>query len=144
MLYDVYVQCRARWPSWNVVVIPDQDDVLGSYKAKEYPWVLLPEASVDLELRFALYERAETNIAWNGGLTSLLMLSDSNYAIFGIWNESNAVAGRSIFERKGPTFGAQLPWAISGRQILDWTHSPEVSSHYVLSVVSKAVDDSNA
>lgn len=141
MFYDTYSRCRALWPTWDIVVVPDQDDVLGAYQARKYPWELCPEASVDLELRFALYERAVVNIAWNGGLTALLMLSDASYAIFGIWNEANAVAGRAVFDRKGPSFGAQLPWAVPGQQMLDWTHSPDVTAEYMVDVVASLVPE---
>jgi hypothetical protein len=135
--YQVYRDLAAAFPALQFVAIPDQDDLLANYDASRYDWRLCPEASLDLELRMALYSRAALNITWTSGPTSLLNYSDANYILFGIWNETSNVSSRGFFERKGPRFGAQLPWAIPNKQIIDWTHAPEVTPRYM---VERATD----
>jgi hypothetical protein len=129
--YSVYRGISERFPRVQTIVIPDQDDLMGSYKAKDFDWLLCPETALDHELRLALYSKAALNISWTGGTTAMLMLSDSNYIVFGLWNETSNVSSKAFFNRKGPRFDTQLQWALPETQIIDWTHAPDVTAAYI-------------
>ncbi len=136
--YQVYQKLSANFPQIQIVVIPDQDDLMRGYAARKFDWLLSPEAALDHELRLALYSKAILNIAWSGGPTwAMLALSDSSYIFFGIWNETANVSSKAFFSRKGPHFGRQLQWALPDTQIIDWTHAPDVTSDYMIDRASQ-------
>ena len=130
--YQVYFKLSALFPQIQTVVIPDQDDLMSGYAANKFDWLLSPEAALDHELRLALYSRAVLNISWTGGTTAMLMLSDSSYIVFGLWNETSNVSTKAFFKRKGPRFASQLQWALPDTQIIDWMHAPDVTGDHML------------
>ncbi|MEQ9111080.1 MAG: hypothetical protein RIF37_05345 [Rhodospirillaceae bacterium] len=131
---------KEAYPDKRIIVIPDQDDLLADYKSSGYDWELCPEAALDHELRLALYETSDLNISWNTGPAIFLLFSDSKYIVFGFWNEASAVSSRAIFDRKGPRFGKQLPWAIPNTQVIDWTSSTETDGRHMFATAKKILD----
>lgn len=128
---ELWKKLTEAYPDYRIVVIPDQDDLLANYEASRFDWELCPEAALDHELRLTLYETAAFNIAWNSGPAIFLLLSDAKYIVFGFWNEANHLSSRAMFDRKGPRFGAQLPWALPDVQFIDWTASNKTDSAHM-------------
>jgi hypothetical protein len=134
VLYALYVKLRAD--GYSVIVIPDQDDVLGSGEFRAFDWSVDLLASVDHRYRLAMYYSARQNFGWTSGVLATLLLSDAPYVTFGVFNSRSGVSARQFFDRKGPTFGLQLPWANS-RQYIDWTEASQVTKEYVFAVAEK-------
>lgn len=133
---DVYDSLCHR--GFNVLTIPDQDEILNEMENHGVEWNAVPEAAMDLDLRLAFYESAALTITWSNGTGSgLLPLCDARFIAFGIWNEKNNVSTKSFFERRGIVFGRQPNWLESRRQWFDWTASDDLTADYILSVVDK-------
>lgn len=134
VLYALYVRLRAN--GYSVIVIPDQDDVLGSGEFRSFDWSVDLLASVDHRYRLALYYSALQNFGWTSGVLAPLLLSDAPYVTFGVFNTRSGVSARQFFDRKGPTFGSQLPWANS-RQHIDWTEASQVTKEHLFTVAER-------
>ncbi len=128
--YGVYLALRNA--GYHCVIIPDQDDYLATREYKAHDWEVVEEASIDLDLRLAIYRNALCAVTWTGGATAPLLLCGAAFMMFGIWNESSVVSSKEFMSRKGPTFGVQPPWFDPERQIYDWTPAEQVSTEYVL------------
>ncbi len=117
---------------YQVVVVPDQDQYLEDGLDKGLGWSLVPEAAMDLDLRFSLYANSHATISWaNGTSSGLLPLCKSRFMSFGHWNESNRVASRDFFNRKGPAWNEQPIWFDKNTQIYDWKEVSELTADYV-------------
>lgn len=99
----------------RVVFIRDTEAVFGDFKGETAPW-----ASVNLDLRMALYEAADLNLAVNNGPCHLLYFSDAPYVVFK--QLVGVVPGCTEdwwSKAIGLKVGEQYPWARSD-QVLAW------------------------
>jgi len=117
---------------YRCAVIPDQDDYLGPQAYTQFDWTVIGEASLDLDLRLALYRNSFANVAWSSGTAGLFALCGANFMIFGIWNEANPTSNRSFIERKGPRFQQQPPWFHPVRHRYNWHPAEQVTADYLI------------
>jgi hypothetical protein len=106
--YSYYQYLQSK--SITVIVVPDQDDLFGMQRIQSYDWVILPEVSLSLDLRLALYSLASDNIAASGGLSSILLFSKLPFEIVDIFHNSNNTANESYFEKIGLPIRGKWPW----------------------------------
>jgi hypothetical protein len=128
LFYDFHELLRSA--GYDVIVIPDQDDVLGVKAYSQFKWNVVSEASIDLRVRLAIYGSADLNVGWTSGVFAPVFLSELSYLTFGVFNRASSISSESFFSRKGPTLGSQLPWA-SARQRIDWLEASEVTPDYM-------------
>lgn len=116
---------------FDVVVIPDQGDVLGANYSSTYPWRICIPAAMDIELRLALYRNSVMNFAWSSGNTALLYLSDASFTIFGVLNSKSTMASVARLNNFGITVGQQPQW-FKEHQAFLWRDAAEVEASYLI------------
>lgn len=131
-----------RFQNLDVVIIPDQDDLFydRNFESLKNCWV---EAALDLDIRQAFYSDAVCNISFATGPIMLLVFSENPYLILGTYNEKSRVSNKDFFDRKGPFFDKQRPWATE-KQVTDWTEVSELESEDVLCRIVNTYLDSFA
>lgn len=134
------VQAGLSAGGYRVVTIPDQDDYLGGKWQPDPRWEEVPEATMDLDLRLALFRHSHGVLGWSGGNSYLLPLCGARFITFGQWNESNPESSRDFLSRKGPPLGTQPLWFDQRSQRYDWKAAGEVTSDYILSVAKPWLD----
>lgn len=121
----------------RTVLIPDReniymDDPLNCFREGQVDF----EAAFCLRRRYALYSKALMNVSPATGPNILLAFSDCPYYIFDTYDENIPVMSKGFFDRKGPKFNQQRPWATNS-QFLDWT--PRSAKNYPL-LLTKILD----
>lgn len=107
--YELCVLLRDS--GYRVVILPDQDDVLGAKHYLKFDWEVYEPASLSMDLRLAMMKIAKQNIISSGGLAGLANYSDSPYVLCNILNPSSAVANEKYFrEFVGIGVGEKYPW----------------------------------
>lgn len=110
---------------YAVVVVPDQDDLLGSNTSHEYfnePWIgWARPAAMDIRMRLALYEGAVMNFCSANGPTALMFYTDAPVLQF------DQMRGGTFDEKaweklNGFPVGEQFPWSLP-TQRMTWTDS---------------------
>lgn len=106
---------------YQVVVIPDQEDLLSEKKFTAYPWQTFEAAAINLDLRFALYENAAANFCSSNGPCSLMFYGDCSVYQF------DQLKGRETPEKfwlwnLGFEPGGNYPWA-KPDQVMTWKPS---------------------
>lgn len=105
----------------NVVVIPDQEDVLGDRKAFEFDWDVYVPASFDMRLRFGLYANAGMNVS--SGTAPAEMLFYSPYPVLAFDQRRGNVYGDAAIENmNGYPLYAQKPWSLPNQRMA-WVDS---------------------
>ncbi len=93
----------------NVIVIPDQEDVLAFQHYAKFQWPIYLPAALDLRLRLALYEKAIANFGSSNGPVMLAMMSECPMCLFdpmrGGVNKPDY-----LVDTNGFALGGQLPW----------------------------------
>lgn len=120
---------------YRVVTMPDQDEILGGPRVVMDDWEEVPEASMDLDIRLALFRNAFGVVGWSGGNSALLPLCGARFITFGQWNEASPMTNRKFLSRKGPRLGSQPTWFDTSHQRYDWCAGQDVTADYVLAVV---------
>lgn len=116
--YQVY--SRLTQAGKTVWVIPDFEDMLNDRKALQYDWKLAEFSAYDLDLRLALYEDAEDNLAVNNGVCSLLNFSLAPHKVFKIETQGiQATEAASILQLWGAEPG-QTPEIFQDNQRWIW------------------------
>lgn len=129
MWFELYENLSAG--GYRVFVIPDQFDALFAQEYAKYPWPVIHEAAMDLDLRLALNEECFANVAWSGGTTSLLSLTKARFLYFGALNSKSHVANAGYYKKIGMAAGE--PWAYFGPgQEADWTEAASVTPAYLI------------
>ncbi|PCJ19736.1 MAG: hypothetical protein COB04_05355 [Gammaproteobacteria bacterium] len=117
--YQFYQYVEAA--GYQVVVIPDQEDLLSGQLYMKYPWQSFDVAAMDLDLRFALYENSVANFCSSNGPCSLLFYSDCPVYQF------DQLKGKQTDEKFWQPFlgfnvGSNYPWS-KANQIMTWKPS---------------------
>lgn len=105
---------------YEVVVIPDQDDVLGAKRYSSFPWRVLPEVSMSLDLKLAFYQMASANVISSGGNIGPVIFSSAPFVIVKSVNEASPVATEGFHAAQGFPVGSQYPW-FSKNQSFAWS-----------------------
>lgn len=104
----------------RVVVIPDQDDVLGAREFLRYDWEVFSEGSLSVDLRLAVWSLATQNVVSSGGIGALAVYSSIPYLICNLLNHDSPVANERYFaDFVGISVGERYPWC-SPEQNLFW------------------------
>ena len=94
------------------IFIPDTDQCLGTPPSELTPFTVCPEASWNLGLRMALYEKAYVNLGVNNGPMGLCWLnSNTRYITFKILSESVPQTTADYMKHLGFEIGCSLPFA---------------------------------
>jgi len=102
----------------EVLVIPDQDDVLGGGCYRRYPWRTLPEAAMSLDIKLGIYELSLANVVSSGGNIGPLIYSGARFGIVKTLNEESHVSTAAFHESQGFPPGSQYPWFGEGQRIM--------------------------
>ena len=78
--YKVYKELKKT--KFRPIVIPCFEDYMGDKTFAKYDWEIFPPATIDLDLKLALYEKAFDNLIINNGASTLLTLSNCRYKYF--------------------------------------------------------------
>lgn len=102
-----------------ILEIPDQDYSLTRTADDKLstPAVL---ASIDVEMRLALYENATFILGTSGGNVAPAIFSNCNFLIFGILNNSSIVSNNNYFMKRNITPGEPIKWLPKNKKY-DWT-----------------------
>tara|TARA_B100000575_G_scaffold271537_1_gene252914 strand:+ start:1256 stop:2194 length:939 start_codon:yes stop_codon:yes gene_type:complete len=111
----------------SVLVIPDHDDYYAEKNYKKFDWTYCEEAAADLEMRLACYQTATRNISWACGMYTLMFFGNTNFLIFGKYDEGEQTSSKNFISRKGPIFQEQFPWAKDRLQHIDWTERSDLT-----------------
>lgn len=103
---------------YQVVVIPDQDDSLSDRKIHSYGWNVLDVVSMSLDLRLAVYNRADMNYVTNGGLVGLFMYSKAPFMWFSVIVEGSALATPEYYKRQGLDYGQKFAWMGDNQEMI--------------------------
>lgn len=107
----------------DIVLIPDTDNFTGNnieYWQKEHDLLSFSLASFDVDLRFAIYEKAEFNIFVNNGPCVAATLSNKiKYIMFNTINEKVPHCTQEFLEWSGYKLDEQLPYSTKS-QVWTW------------------------
>ncbi len=93
----------------DVLVVPDQEDVLGGGAYKAFDWQAMLPAVFDLRLRFALYEGALMNIGSANGPVGVMFYSNAAVIQFDQYR-GNVLPETYWTKASGFPAGGQYPW----------------------------------
>ena len=130
----LYETTKKEYQNYEIVIIPDQDDLFNNRSFENDNKNYWLEASLDLDLRCAAYTHAEFNLCFATGPCMLLIFSDNPYLLLGTYNKKSGVSNLDFFERKGPRFNCQRPWATK-KQVTNWTESSEYMEGHKLETI---------
>jgi len=105
----------------TVMVVPDHEDVLVSQQYLQYDWFCYTPASLDIRLRFALYERAVMNFGSSNGPIGAAFLSNAPMLQFDQLR-GGVVTKEFWANTNGFEVGGQFPWS-KPTQRMTWTDS---------------------
>jgi hypothetical protein len=121
-LEDWYMFYRyLKGSGYNVIVVPDQDDVLGSRAHELYDWCTYVPASLDIRLRAALYEKAKLNVCSSNGPTGVMFFSDAPLLMFD-QTRGDEYSGKQWKKLTGLSPGENWPWC-GAHQKMTWRDS---------------------
>jgi hypothetical protein len=103
---------------YQVVVIPDQDDSLSERKIHSYGWNVLDVVAMSLDLRLAIYNRADMNYVTNGGLVGLFMYSKVPFMWFSVIVEGSALATPDYYKHQGLEYGGKFVWLGDNQEMI--------------------------
>lgn len=117
--HDFYDHLTER--EFRVVVVPDQEDLLGGQKYKTFDWNVYEPAAMDLRLRMALYEQASLNVCSANGPAAMMYYSDAPYLMFDHLRGDVFTEGQWC-DMHGIEPGGQCPWGTINQHIA-WADS---------------------
>ena len=115
--YKFYKLLESR--GHEVIIIPDQDDALSDRTIQGYDWRVLDVASMSIDLRLALYHRADMNYVTNGGMIGIFLYSHVPYFWFSVAVEGSHVASEAFYRGQGIERGGKYAW-LAGNQAMMW------------------------
>lgn len=105
----------------KVIVIPDQEDAIGARAYAQFKWATFSEASMDIGLRLALYERAIMNFGSANGPVAVAFLSTAPMIQFDQLRGDTVPA--TMWERMNNFgVGGQFPWSLPTQRMM-WVDS---------------------
>ena len=104
----------------QVIVIPDQEDVLSHQNYAQFQWPIYFPAALDLRLRLALYEGAIVNIG-SGGVYTIGTMAECPMILFDQMR-GNPYPAQYLEAVNGFPPGGQYPWCRSD-QVAVWKDS---------------------
>jgi hypothetical protein len=106
----------------DIVVIRDtakwNDDCRASFRGVGMLLPTFPLASIDFDIRLALYHHAKMNFSVGGGATSLLYYSSLPYRSFKIAPEKRGSASPEFLNTMGFPVGSQFPWSNKNQKLI--------------------------
>lgn len=133
--YAAYKKLEATL-NCKIIVVPDYDDVFIGQQYKNYPWSSFEGASVDQDVRVALYSESLVNICMAGGTASLAYLVEAPFISFGNLNNKSPVGNLEFYKRSNIKIGWQPSWFGSTHRF-DWREASEVDVEHI---VSQSID----
>jgi hypothetical protein len=106
--YEFSLLVRER--GYEPIIIPDQDDALGSESINKFDWRVLNVAAMSVDLRLALYNQAAMNYVTNGGAIGLFIYSKAPFMWYSVMVEGSAVASPEFYRKQGVEVGGKFPW----------------------------------
>lgn len=103
---------------YQVVIVPDQDDALGQRELNKYGWHVIDVASMSLDLRLAIYERAHMNYVTNGGMVDILVFTKAPFKWFSVIVEGHTMARAEYYTSMGMEYGSKYPWLDDNQEML--------------------------
>ena len=103
---------------YQVVIVPDQDDSLGPRELSKYGWNVIDVASMSLDLRLAIYERAHMNYVTNGGMVDILVFTKVPFKWFSVIVEGHHMARAEYYTSMGLQIGDKYPWLDDNQEML--------------------------
>jgi hypothetical protein len=112
------VYSRLRDEGFDVLVVPDFEDLASLRSYAKYPWALFLPAALDLEIRLALYSRSIQNLGVLNGVLVPLFHSNLPYLIFKPNVESVPVTSRKwLKDVFGIEHGDNFWWAGASQEL---------------------------
>jgi hypothetical protein len=103
------------------IVLPDFEDLMGKKIYANYDWEVFLPASLDIDLRMALYEKAFDNLCINNGPSSLLCFSNCPYKLFKfVTPEVNTATEKAHKEILNISRGENFKFAAKSGQKIIW------------------------
>jgi len=105
----------------QVVIVPDQEDLLSNREFSKYPWPVFESAAISLDLRFALYENSSANFCSANGPCSLMFYSNCSVYQF---DQLKGTKTQAEFWSRilGFESGGNYPWSRAD-QVMTWQPS---------------------
>ena len=117
--YKVYQELKKT--KFRPIVIPCFEDYMGDKTFAKYDWEIFPPATIDLDLKLALYEKAFDNLCINNGVSTVLILSDCRYKYFKYVTEGIDITQPKHHKATmGINPGDNFPFAAESGQDLIW------------------------
>lgn len=117
--YKVYKTIKDS--KYRPIIIPDIEDIMGEKKYLKFDWEVFIPASMDIDLRLALYERSFDNLAINNGTSSLLYFSNSFYKVFKFVTPGSNTANTDYHKKiLDINWGENLKFSSKNHQIIIW------------------------
>ena len=117
--YKVYKTIKGG--KYRPIIIPDIEDIMGEKKFSKFDWEVFIPASMDLDLRLALYERSFDNLSLNNGISSLLYFSNSFYKVFKFVTPGSNTASTEHHKRfLDINWGENLKFSSKNHQTIIW------------------------
>ena len=123
---------------YEVIVIPDHDDFLGSKKYTGYDWEVDEKAAISFRHRLRIYGKSKLNVASPAGWNTLLMYSRYSFLIPGYLNSNSLASTPDFFARKGPKMNSQPFW-FSRNQRIDWTELSNLTEDILYSLIANSL-----
>jgi hypothetical protein len=114
--YQFYKLLESR--GYDVVIIPDQDDALSDRSIHEYDWRVLDVAAMSIDLRLALYHRADMNYVTNGGMIGIFLYSKVPYFWFSVAVEGSHIASEEFYRGQGVERGGKYAWLAANQEMV--------------------------
>jgi hypothetical protein len=115
----------------DVIVVPDQDDALGGRAINQYDWRVIDVASMSIDLRLALYTRADMNYVTNGGIIGIFLYSRVPFFWYAVAVEGSQVASDDFYRKQGIRRGGKYAWLGDGQEMV-W--EPDTYDNLVMSL----------
>ncbi len=115
--YKFYKELEKR--GYKVVVIPDQDDSLTERTiTKDYDWDVFVPACMSVDLRLALYERADMNYVTNGGIIGLFLYGTFPFLWYSVTVEGSPTSTEKYYQKIGLEVGGKYPWLKDNQEMI--------------------------
>ena len=116
--YKVYQAIKKT--RFRPIVIPCFEDCMKNKSYSKYDWEVWEPASIELDLRLALYEKSQENLCVVNGTSSVLYLSNCNYHMFKVGANTYRTAEPGFFLQEYGTKIGESPIFSTNDQHFIW------------------------
>ncbi len=106
--YQFSLELKKR--GYRVIVVPDQDDTLTLRTMNRYDWEVFEPSCMSVDLRLALYHRADMNYVTNGGMITLFLYCGVPFKWYSVVVEGADTASVEYYKVMGLAEGDKYPW----------------------------------